>query len=84
MKTDDVWEQNRGVLNSLQIWIGRCGFSTVKVMHLMQDNGVISDNCIASEDVAQVDADRAVTEFLTRLDKVAKERRNPQPELFAA
>lgn len=33
----------------------------LEVMNVLQDAGIVSDNCITTEDVAEADVDRAVT-----------------------
>lgn len=47
-------------MNALEKFITLTGTDPIAAMNLLQDQGVVSDNCIWPHDVADVDCDRAV------------------------
>lgn len=47
-------------MNLLQNYIILNGLSETDTMNKLQDQGIISDNCVNAEDVANVNCDRAV------------------------
>jgi hypothetical protein len=55
------------VTNSLQDYIAKNKLDPVKVMNELQDHGIISDNCIHPEDVA--DSGKAVSWLAWSLPK---------------
>ena len=50
--------------NKLQIFIEKNGLDEIKTLNLLQNNGIISDNCVTAADVADVNFP-AVEEFLS-------------------
>ena len=48
--------------NKLQIFIEKNGLDEIKTLNLLQNNGIISDNCVTAADVADINFD-AVKEF---------------------
>ena len=47
-------------MNALQLYIRKMNLNECQVMNLLQDHGIISDNCVNAADVASEDCGRAV------------------------
>ena len=47
-----------------------CGLSEVEGMNLLQDQGVISDNCVWAGNVATADIERAI-DFIKKTEKTS-------------
>lgn len=57
-------------MNELERWIKDSKVDPIQSMNRLQDNGIISDNCIYAEDVADVDCESAI-KFLSLKDDVS-------------
>ena len=51
------------IMNKLQIFIKKNGLDEIKTLNLLQNNGIISDNCVTAADVADMNFP-AVEKFL--------------------
>lgn len=57
------------IINVFTLW----RLSEVETMNLLQDNGIISDNCISLDDVAETDLNKIIQLFETgQLHKIVK------------
>lgn len=59
-------------MNTLVKYIRKNLLDPVKVMNLLMDSGLISDNCVTPEDVADVDCARAIEWLDTKPHKPLK------------
>ena len=48
-------------MTRLRFEIRRLGWSETTAMNTLQDRGLISDNCVTLDDIAEADAKRAAT-----------------------
>lgn len=55
-------------MNTLRDYITAHGLNETKVMNILQDHGIISDECVTAEDCG--DAGRAVTWLHARLEEL--------------
>lgn len=46
--------------NSLQKWLEFMEENEIEAMNRLQDNGIISDNCVLAKDVAECDCKAAI------------------------
>jgi hypothetical protein len=55
-------------MNRLETFLDNRNLNQISAMNLLQDQGVISDNCINASDVCDSDCDKAV-DFLLKHEK---------------
>ena len=53
-------------MNALEQWIANSPFKgqEIELLNLLQQNGIVSDNCVHAADVADADRERAITFLL--------------------
>jgi hypothetical protein len=64
-------------MNRLSEFILRREMDTTEAMNVLQGGGVVSDNCVTAEDVAEVDCQRAVNFLIDYLEGPPKPRKCP-------
>lgn len=71
----DYRRKERAFMNALERFIQLSGDDENLVMDLLQNSGIISDNCIHPCDIAEEDCEKAI-EFFTGKPKKQHERRD--------
>ncbi len=59
-------------MNALETFLLESGRDEIEALNLLQDQSIISDNCISASDVANVDSLRAVKFLLLETDNALR------------